>query len=104
MTKVSGQVNVFGRVAYAPQQPWILTDTIEGNIAFGGAKIIPDEMDHAIQVTMLQTDLAMLPAGSKTQIGEKGVNLSGGQKARVALGTVSNFSLLDDPKILKMSQ
>ncbi|KAJ3307775.1 hypothetical protein HDU76_004381, partial [Blyttiomyces sp. JEL0837] len=101
MTKVSGSVSVRGKIAYAPQQPWILTDTVEGNVAFGGGEVYPDLMKKALYVVNFEGDLEMLEKGSLTLIGEKGVNLSGGQKARVALARAvyedADIYLLDDP-------
>ncbi|KAI9315441.1 P-loop containing nucleoside triphosphate hydrolase protein [Zopfochytrium polystomum] len=103
-------VTISGRIAFAPQQPWILTDTVEGNIAFAGgrredAQLPPADRDarmsKALEVAMLEADLAMLAGGRKTMIGEKGVNLSGGQQARVSLARAvyedADIYLLDDP-------
>ncbi|KAJ1542147.1 Canalicular multispecific organic anion transporter 1, partial [Cladochytrium tenue] len=103
-----GSVHVRGRVAYAPQQPWILTDTVEGNVAFAGGHETEESEEHrrrrlnrAMDVAMLGPDLAGLSKGSLTLIGEKGVNLSGGQQARVALARAvfedGDIYLLDDP-------
>ncbi|KAJ1561710.1 Multidrug resistance-associated protein 1 [Cladochytrium tenue] len=103
-----GEVHVRGRVTYTPQQPWILTDTVDGNIAFAGGHRLDqtdderrDRLDHAMDVSMLGPDLASLSKGSLTLIGEKGVNLSGGQQARVALARAvyedADIYLLDDP-------
>ena len=54
-----------------------------------------------IKLCELKKDLEILPAGDKTEIGEKGINLSGGQKARVALARAvysqREVYLLDDP-------
>ncbi|KAI9317828.1 P-loop containing nucleoside triphosphate hydrolase protein [Zopfochytrium polystomum] len=103
-------VEIRGRMAYAPQQPWIVTDTVEGNIAFAGGR--PElaglgqaereaRMDAVIEAAMLKADLAALSAGRKTLIGEKGVNLSGGQQARLSLARAvyddADIYLLDFP-------
>ncbi|KAL2917448.1 hypothetical protein HK105_203114 [Polyrhizophydium stewartii] len=84
MRKTAGDSALFGSVAYCAQEPWILTGTIEENIVFGDDAVrarIPD----AIAAACLDRDLEILPNGLGTQIGEKGINLSGGQKARVAV-------------------
>merc|ERR1719487_2468526 len=58
---------------------------------------------QALAAAALETDLELLPAGDKTEIGEKGITLSGGQKARVALARAvlaskgGGLVLLDDP-------
>ncbi|KAJ3108953.1 hypothetical protein HDU97_009686 [Phlyctochytrium planicorne] len=102
MSRVSGSVSLHGRIAYVPQQPWILTDTVEGNIVFGTLLDIDKErLSRAVHVSALGPDLERLSAGINTQIGEKGVNLSGGQKARVSLARAvyddADIYLLDDP-------
>ncbi len=54
-----------------------------------------------VQACSLEADLAVLPAGRHTEIGERGVNLSGGQKARVSMARAmyadTDFIIMDDP-------
>lgn len=70
-------------MAYHAQQPWILNTTVKENIIFG---LSYDEkrFQNAVDASCLQSDLDILPNGMNTEIGEKGINLSGGQKARVS--------------------
>ncbi|KAJ3309498.1 Multidrug resistance-associated protein 1 [Boothiomyces sp. JEL0838] len=100
MPKVSGELNLGGKLAYCSQQPWILTDTVEGNIVFNN-EFNQDRFDKVLEATGLDKDMKQFPAGVKTEIGEKGVNLSGGQKARVAMARAmyqnSDIVILDDP-------
>jgi ABC-type bacteriocin/lantibiotic exporter with double-glycine peptidase domain len=84
MTKCSGDIQKSGTVSYCAQQPWILTHTIQENILFG-SELDGPKLDRVIKECGLDTDLMTFPAGLLTGIGEKGVNLSGGQKARVSL-------------------
>jgi ATP-binding cassette, subfamily C (CFTR/MRP), member 1 len=58
--------------------------TIRENILFG-AEFDKFKYEETIKICQLQRDLEILPAGDMTEIGEKGINLSGGQKARVGL-------------------
>eukprot|EP00897_Mesotaenium_endlicherianum_P011044 jgi/Mesen1/9969/ME000072S09378 len=87
-------------VAYVPQQPWILNDTVQRNILFGSAWDAP-RYSAVVAACALQHDIDQLPAGHHTEIGERGVNLSGGQKARISLAracySTAAIVLLDDP-------
>ncbi|KAK6096277.1 hypothetical protein MT418_004126 [Batrachochytrium dendrobatidis] len=100
MRCIDGSMNIFGTLAYCSQQAWILTETIQGNILFNNS-LDKTRMDAVIEASCLTNDLQQFPAGKMTQIGEKGVNLSGGQKARVSLARAMyqdcDTYLLDDP-------
>ncbi|GAA5830776.1 hypothetical protein JCM5353_002363 [Sporobolomyces roseus] len=100
MNKLDGQVKVRGTVAYTAQQPWIMGGTVKNNITFGY------RYDHefyqlVLEACALKEDLKILPDGDETEIGEKGVSVSGGQKARIALARAvyarADIYLLDDP-------
>ncbi|KAJ2408315.1 hypothetical protein GGI10_004862, partial [Coemansia sp. RSA 2530] len=84
MRKEAGDVVVRGQVAYVPQQPWIMNATLRSNILFG-LKYDEAFYNRVVDACALRPDLEMLTAGDMTEIGEKGINLSGGQKARVSL-------------------
>eukprot|EP01039_Chlorochromonas_danica_P003955 gene3955-4327_t len=100
MNLLSGEVHIDGSVAYCDQRPWILNDSVEGNILFG-REMNEARFDSALYASCLEEDIKILPGGLQTQIGEKGINLSGGQKARVALARAvyrdADIYLLDDP-------
>ncbi|CAH1761181.1 12981_t:CDS:10 [Entrophospora sp. SA101] len=87
--KINGEVVVRGSVAYVPQSGTIFLSNYE-----------PDFYDEVIESCSLKSDIAILPGGDLTEIGERGINLSGGQKARVALARAvysrADIYLLDD--------
>ncbi|KNE72909.1 hypothetical protein AMAG_17147 [Allomyces macrogynus ATCC 38327] len=99
MKRTSGLVVLDGRLAYCPQVPWIQNASLKENVLFG-ADYDDEAYRRAIYLSALRKDLERLPAGDATEIGEKGVNLSGGQKARVnlarALYSDAEIFLLDD--------
>ena len=70
------------RVAYAAQNAWIMNATLKDNIIFG-YETDTIRYNETIDVCALEADLKELEAGEDTEIGEKGINLSGGQQARV---------------------
>ena len=86
-------------IAYAPQEAWIQNMTLKDNILFGKA-FNEEYYRNTINCCALRDDLKMFAAGDMTEIGEKGLNLSGGQKARVALARAvyqdAELYLLDD--------
>ncbi|KAI6212981.1 Multidrug resistance-associated protein 1 [Aphelenchoides besseyi] len=87
------------RTAYVSQQAWIQNLTLRDNILFD-SEFQPSFYDHTLEACALKYDLNTLPSGDLTEIGEKGINLSGGQKARVSLARAvyhqADFYLLDD--------
>ncbi|KAG5497605.1 hypothetical protein JKF63_03870 [Porcisia hertigi] len=146
--RFDGHAVVTRPVAYVPQQPWIMQDTVEANITFfegdrrraaGGAqdggghrKSVPhygatqvcsplrctphatalslsgcgrsgvrERVARAVRCCQMDADIALMPRGLWTEIGERGVNLSGGQKARLSLARAvyadCELYLLDDP-------
>jgi ATP-binding cassette subfamily C (CFTR/MRP) protein 4 len=98
--KVKGVVRVPKEVSYAAQKPWIFTGTVRENILFAREF---DEHRYAqvLDVCELVHDIDSFHAGDMTIIGERGVNLSGGQKARISLARClyndADLYLLDDP-------
>ncbi|KAI8881443.1 multi drug resistance-associated protein MRP [Backusella circina FSU 941] len=98
--KMSGKVTVRGSIAYVPQQPWIMNATVKDNITFG-LRWDPAFYDQVLEACSLKPDLLILSDGDETEIGERGINLSGGQKARISLARAlyarADIYLLDDP-------
>ncbi|KAJ2995238.1 Canalicular multispecific organic anion transporter 2 [Globomyces sp. JEL0801] len=98
--KYEGDVVINGTMAYCPQQAWIQTGTIEKNIHFYSDSD-ESKMKSTIFACGMNSDLKSFSNGLKTEIGESGVNLSGGQKARVSLARAiysdADIYLLDDP-------
>ncbi|KAI9434147.1 hypothetical protein H4582DRAFT_2112597 [Lactarius indigo] len=88
-----------GGVSYAAQESWVQNETIKDNILFG-APYDEERYNKVIYQCGLQRDLSLFDAGDKTEVGEKGLTLSGGQKARVTLARAvyssSQILILDD--------
>jgi ATP-binding cassette subfamily B protein len=73
-------------VAYVPQDTFLFSDTIAENIAFGLDNMPgQDEIERVARLASIHDEIASLPRGYQTVIGERGVTLSGGQKQRLAL-------------------
>lgn len=70
MDKLSGSMDIVGSVAYAPQQPWIQNLSLMDNILFG-TPFDPERYETVLDACALKPDLATLPAGDQTEIGEK---------------------------------
>ncbi|ORY35158.1 P-loop containing nucleoside triphosphate hydrolase protein [Rhizoclosmatium globosum] len=87
-------------ISYAGQSPWIITGSIQDNIVFGEALDV-ERLNQVIKACSLERDLKSFEHGLNTIVGERGITLSGGQKARVALAracySTAELVLLDDP-------
>lgn len=95
-----GSVDVTGSVSYASQDPWIFPGSIKQNILFG-EDLNVEKYLKVLQVCALERDFSLFPFGDNTFVGERGVMLSGGQKARINLARAvyrdADIYLLDDP-------
>lgn len=99
--RTESEKNVDGFVSYCTQSPWVINETLKGNILFG-RPYDEERYQKILSSCALLDDIAILPAGDQTEIGERGINLSGGQKARVSLARAmyspeTRLMLLDDP-------
>jgi ABC-type transport system involved in cytochrome bd biosynthesis fused ATPase/permease subunit len=97
--KVTGEVTVHGSIAYVAQQAWVMNATVKENIVFGH-RWDPTFYDKTVKACALLEDFAQLPDGDSTEVGERGISLSGGQKARLTLARAvyarADIYLLDD--------
>ena len=89
-----------GSVALVPQKAWCSHASVRENVCFARA-YERARYRRVVRACALEADFAQMPAGDATEIGEKGVTLSGGQQARVALARScyarADVYLLDDP-------
>ena len=89
-----------GTVVYVPQTPWIFSGTIRENILFG-EQYEEAKYNRVIEACALTQDIEKFPDCDQTIVGERGVVLSGGQRARVSLARAvyvkADLYLLDDP-------
>ncbi|HEX4567889.1 MAG TPA: ABC transporter ATP-binding protein, partial [Vicinamibacterales bacterium] len=104
-----------GAIGFVPQEPFLFSDTIAENVAFGEGKDTKDAKETkeakdtkemtkdtkervrgAAAIARLDKDIAEFPRGYETTAGERGITLSGGQKQRTALAR----AIMVDPRIL----
>ncbi|KAL7413558.1 P-loop containing nucleoside triphosphate hydrolase protein [Mrakia frigida] len=88
-----------GGVAYADQQSWLQNQTLRDNILFG-SPYDEERYTKVVEQCALARDFSLFDAGDLTEVGEKGLTLSGGQKARITLARAvyspASILLLDD--------
>jgi len=89
-----------GAIGFVAQEPFLFSDTIADNIAFGaaanGSGPTREAVEKAAAIARLDKDLPSFPKGLDTLVGERGITLSGGQKQRTALAR----ALLVNPRVL----
>ena len=83
-------------VGMVPQEPVLFTDTIARNISFGRTGAPLEEIAAAARVAGLDGDIAVMPRGLDTVVGERGMALSGGQKQRVTIARLLTY----DPRVV----
>jgi ATP-binding cassette subfamily C (CFTR/MRP) protein 1 len=100
MRKTAGSITMGARRAFCPQYAWIQNTTVKENIVFG-QRYDREWYDRVVDACALRPDFEMLPDGDRTEIGERGITVSGGQKQRLNIARAIYFNadvvLLDDP-------
>jgi ATP-binding cassette subfamily B multidrug efflux pump len=83
-------------IGYVPQETFLFSETIAGNIAFGVEHATREEIEAAATKAGIYDDIREFPQGFDTFVGERGITLSGGQKQRTAIAR----ALIRRPRIL----
>ena len=100
MPTCRGKVQVSGSLSYSAQEAWLFAGTIRENILFG-RPYLRDRYQRVLAACGLEEDCGQLEAGDGTRLGDRGLSLSGGQRARVSLARAvyaeAEIYLLDDP-------
>lgn len=87
-------------ISWVPQEPFLFSASIADNIALAKADATRAEVENAARLACIDQDIARMPQGYDTPVGEKGISLSGGQRQRVAIARAlladASLLLLDD--------
>ncbi|HEX8872198.1 MAG TPA: ABC transporter ATP-binding protein [Candidatus Acidoferrum sp.] len=83
-------------IGYVPQDTYLFSETVGGNIAFGVEKYEKEQILEAAQIANLDADIQDFAKKYETMVGERGITLSGGQKQRSAIAR----AIVRDPRIL----
>ncbi len=99
MGNTDGHIDINGDIFYVPQEPWIFPGTIKQNILFG-KPYDQQKFNEVIEMCALNRDIKTFQKRENTLIGEKGIDLSDGQCARISLARAlyygADIYLFDD--------
>lgn len=78
----SGSINIKGSISYSSQEPWVFSGSVRQNIVFSNP-FDQQRYEQVIKACALSVDVERFSGGDKMLIGDRGISLSGGQKARI---------------------
>ncbi len=94
------QTQIRNAIAYVPQEPYIFQGTIADNICMG-KKVTKEQMEAVARIAQVHSFISAFEQGYDTMVGEGGIQLSGGQKKRIAIARAvlqgSELLLMDEP-------
>jgi ATP-binding cassette subfamily B protein len=83
-------------IGFVPQDPFLFSETLANNVAFGVEGATPDQISEAASIASIDAEIRDFPLKYETMVGERGITLSGGQKQRTTLAR----AVIRDPRIL----